>query len=255
MCHKSFYISLRDDLFQDNDIIATKRDLESPPFVVSTSGKKHAIYQRMSGLEVVCVDPPFRVEQPQAFNPSSIALEINQISGISSKEKWTISVTFCGHSELASLHYNREDKSHIIKRPLMVFDVLEEESCDLHIRLFEKNKGKNTHSRLAASMTLPLASLIAQPAVKSTKSWHLQMPFHKGKLILALNHQSEYNHWLYKELDMRRLEEINHLEEQQKSFSLESREEKVNDGNPIYRLLCCGYHNNVDHYSSDVYYQ
>jgi hypothetical protein len=66
-------------------------------------------------------------------------------------------------------------------------------------------------SRLASTMTMPMGGLVSQPSASPTTSWKLAIPFthdEKAKLSLTLSHQSEYSHWLYKELRARRSEEI-----------------------------------------------
>jgi hypothetical protein len=238
ICHESFYKQSSKHNKNNNNknnentrqstsaaaVYIQKSDLEAPPFVV-VSGldqKHHALYQRTAGTEVVLVDHPYRVPQDD-FGPSIITLQILQVSGISLKKKWTISVTFAGHSEWVSLDYSKETKRLVPKRPSMIWEVPQnvEDGLNLEICLFETPKRKKHSSRLAASMTLPLASLIAQPTMSNTKSWSLTMPMKTGKLSLNLQHRSDYTHWLYQELDKRRLEEVSYyklLERQQQDY-------------------------------------
>jgi len=227
-------------------------------------GSNHAIYQRVSGTEVVYVAEPYRVEPPDSFAPSIITLQIQSVTGISPKLKWSMSVTFAGHSEMAILEYSKDKKRFVPKRPSMVWEVpqakqnanlgtidgynngdeekkqneddIDPSLLNLEIRLFEKQK-KRRHSstRLSASMTLPLASLIAQPTATNFKSWSLTMPFgNAGKLTLNLQHRSDYTHWLYRELDQRRMEEISCLQQEQEAWNRQHQEIWEEDTSPEF---------------------
>lgn len=210
MCHDSFYTKTPDLVHVDSaKTIVTRKETEAPPFVVRTRGENHAIYQRIQGTEVVYVDPPFRVPQPDAFEPSIMTLQILSVDGLTTKSKWSISVTYAGHTEMALLQYQKEAKAHKPKRLPMVWDTSQDDPYELEIRMFESTKRKmNSKSTLYASMTVPISHLVAQPTSQETKSWQLTVPLEDATLKVALNHRSNYTQWLYKELDVRRLEEV-----------------------------------------------
>ncbi|KAL3928452.1 MAG: hypothetical protein SGBAC_012645 [Bacillariaceae sp.] len=286
MCHESFYT--RVPQLQTSTIQAIqiqKSELDTPPFIVASAqngvgGANHAIYQRVSGTEVVFVAEPYRIEPPDSFAPSIITLQIQSVTGISPKQKWSMSVTFAGHSEMAILDYSKDKKRFVPKRPSMVWEVpqqanpnnpnlgtideynhgidnneekkkedqdintLDPSLLNLEIRLFEKQKRKRSSSaKLSASMTLPLASLIAQPTATNFKSWSLTMPFgNAGKLTLNLQHRSDYTHWLYRELDQRRLEEVSCLQQEQEAWNRQQQEiwEEQPTSPDFYDWLCGG---------------
>jgi hypothetical protein len=215
MCHDSFYTKIPDLIHQETKTTTiTRKQLEAPPLVVRNKIGNHAIYQRINGTEVVLVDPPYRVAQPEVFAPSVLTADIQNVAGLSKRSRWTISITFDGHTETAHLHYN-PDKHHFeVRHAPMTWEMTPVTSFDLaglEIRLFEQQKRKHSKSRLAATMTMPLGGLVAQPSTSETTSWQLTMPFThdpKASLTLSLVHQSDYAHWLYKELDARRTEEV-----------------------------------------------
>jgi DNA topoisomerase IB len=58
---------------------------------------------------------------------------------------------------------------------------------------------------------MPLGGLVAQLSTTQATSWQLTIPCPrdpKASLSLSLVHHSDYAHWLYKELDARRREEV-----------------------------------------------
>jgi hypothetical protein len=131
-------------------IAATKkREVSSPLVVRSRKGGNHAIYQRSSGAtEVILVDAPYRVPQPDFFAPSVLTLDIHQLTGLDPKSLWTLSMTFNGHTEIAHLKYNHQERVFettrttpckwemimVPNRPVTSFDV----ATGLEIRLFEQ---------------------------------------------------------------------------------------------------------------------
>lgn len=228
MCHDAFYTKIP-AILPDNNLARERKRMalrqlqrDSLPLVIRSSVGNQAIYQRMEGTEVVLVDTPFRVPQPQEFPPSNLTIIIHSILGLSEHSRWTISMTFDGHTEMAQLHHN-QDRGFLeslrapMKWQLNSDDVNSFELAGLEIRLFEqpmqrtnKYQPPTLPSKLTTSMTLPLGELVAQPAAKPSTLLHLTMPFthdSNTQLTLELSHESEYAHWLYKELYARQLEE------------------------------------------------
>jgi hypothetical protein len=218
MCHDSFYSKIPDHVSPKRSTTTknvTWTELEPPPLVIRNIIGNHAIYLRRLGTEVVLVDPPYRMPQPEVFAPSVLSVEINNAAGLSRKSRWTISLTFDGHTEVTQLQWNADKNTFVPKRidcmewemsPVTSFDL-----AGLEIRLFEQQKRRKVHSRLAATMTMPLGGLVAQPSTAEATSWQLTIPCThdpKANLTLSLVHRSDYSHWLYKELDARRREEV-----------------------------------------------
>jgi hypothetical protein len=215
MCHDSFYTKVPNIQPQETmTTTITRRKLEAPPLVIRNMIGNHAIYQRLLGTEVVLVDPPYRVPQPEVFAPSILTVAIKSITGLSKKSRWTISMTFNGHTEVSHLHYSPDKKAFEPNKTSMKWEMLPVTSFDLaglEIRLFEEQRRKKARSHLVTTMTLPLGGLVAQPSTSQATSWQLTMPFThnpKASLTISLSHQSDYAHWLYKELDARRSEEV-----------------------------------------------
>jgi len=167
MCHDSFYskippspvITTRMTKAANNEQSSTgppriiadakKRETPSPLVVRSRKGCNNAIYQRASGAtEVVLVDAPYRVPQPEVFAPSVLTLDLHALTGLDPKSRWTLSCTFDGHTEIAHLNYNKHDRvfqttrtlpckwemQMVPHRPVTSFDV----ASGLEIRLFEQ---------------------------------------------------------------------------------------------------------------------
>jgi hypothetical protein len=218
MCHDSFYSRIPDHVSPKRSTTTkniTWTELEPPPLVIRNRIGNHAIYLRRLGTEVVLVDPPYRIPQPEVFAASVLSVEINNAAGLSRRSRWTIALTFDGHTQVTQLQWNADTHAFAPKRidnmdweisPVTSFDL-----AGLEIRLFEQKKLRRVHSRLAATMTLPLGGLVAQPSTAQATSWQLTIPCShdpKANLTLSLVHHSDYAHWLYKELDTRRREEV-----------------------------------------------
>ena len=220
MCHDSFYSRIPDHVSPKRSTTTkniTWTELEPPPLVIRNEIGNHAIYLRRLGTEVVLVCPPYRIPKPKDFAASILSVEINNAAGLSRKSRWTIAMTFDGHTEVTQLQLNADKHTFVPKRidsmeweisPVTSFDL-----AGLEIRLFEQQKLRRggVHSRLAATMTMPLGGLVAQPSTAQATSWQLTIPCThdpKASLTLSLVHHSDYAHWLYKELDARRREEV-----------------------------------------------
>ena len=218
MCHDSFYTKCAAVSPGEKPAITTsitKRQLEAPPLVIRNLIGNHAIYQRPNGTEVVFVDPPYRIPQPEVFTPSVLSVEINNAAGLSRRSRWTLSLTFDNQAELMQLHWNAQTNSFVPKQGnVMQWEMADITSFDLaalEIRLFEQRKRPNAHNRLAATMTMPLGGLVAQPSTSQATSWQVTIPCshdQKASVTFSFSHQSDYAHWLYKELDARRREEV-----------------------------------------------
>mmetsp|Transcript_108556 Transcript_108556/g.162381 ORF Transcript_108556/g.162381 Transcript_108556/m.162381 type:complete len:593 (+) Transcript_108556:147-1925(+) len=247
MCHDSFYTKAPNILQQETlTTTITRRQLEAPPLVVRNMIGNHAIYQRLLGTEVVLVDPPYRVPQPEAFAPSILKVAIKNITGLSKKSRWTVSMTFNGHTEVSNLQYVAEKKVFEPRQTGMKWEMLPMTSFDLaglEIRLFEEHKRKKARSRLVTTMTLPLGGLVAQPSTSQSTSWQLTMPFTHdptSNLTISLSHQSDYAHWLYKELDARRNEEVSGFvwKAPFRRFARKSKNGDESSGEDVWDWLC-----------------
>jgi hypothetical protein len=136
---------------QQSQLVATAKQEAAPPLVVRCHKGNHAIYQRLSGsTEVVLVDAPYRVQQPEVFAPSVLTVDIHQVTGLDHRRsQWTLSVTFDGHTEIAHLQYNPQTKVYettrttpckwemMRPRQMTSFDM-----GGLEIRLFEQRSGR-----------------------------------------------------------------------------------------------------------------
>lgn len=185
------------------------------PLVVRTRVGNDAIYQRPQATEVVLVDAP-----PHDFSSSVLSIKVHSISGLSKQSRWTLSMTFDGHTEIAQLFYNQERGVLESRRQAMTWQIMSEQVnsfdlCALEIRLFEqpfhrskKHQTQSSACRLTSSMTLGLGELVAQPSMQPASSLQLTVPFthdsNNTQLTLELTHESEYAHWLYQELQKKK---------------------------------------------------
>mmetsp|Transcript_5469 Transcript_5469/g.16178 ORF Transcript_5469/g.16178 Transcript_5469/m.16178 type:complete len:725 (-) Transcript_5469:47-2221(-) len=252
MCHDSFYKKIKEpvrssQMLQSQQQHPAKKTVEPPPLVVRNVVGEQAIYQRVHGTEVVLVDTPYRVAQPKAFEPSILSVQINHVTGLPKKQRWTISLTFDGHTEVSELVWKqgqfvtrRVETMEWEISPVTSFDL-----AGLEIRLFEQlpipkrrrrrnplavvsgKKQRKTaeledakelkkddagrwfsSSRVYSDLTMPLGGLVAQPSTAQATTWELTIPANdEVSITMSLVHQSDYAHWLYKELDARRKEE------------------------------------------------
>ncbi|KAG7364081.1 hypothetical protein IV203_037283 [Nitzschia inconspicua] len=132
-------------------VIATAKHEAAPPLVVRCHKGNHAIYQRLSGsTEVVLVDSPYRVPQPEVFAPSILTVDIHDVTGLDHRRsQWTLSVTFNGHTEIAHLQYNSQTKTFQTVRTtpckwemVLPCQMTSFDMAGLEIRLFEQRVGR-----------------------------------------------------------------------------------------------------------------
>ena len=206
----------------------TRATQAPPPLVVRDGGGNHAIYQRPFGTEVALVEPPYLIDQPRSFRPGILSVKVTSVSALSRRSRWTMSMTFHGQTEVTQLNYSPDHKRFVARREgpmeweLAPWEYHQQKLASsnagagyLEIRLFEQKRSKrrSSHSRLAATMTLPLGKLVSQPSTMEASSWQLVIPSAHDpkncKIQLSLQHQSEYSHWLYQELSARQRQELN----------------------------------------------
>lgn len=136
---------------QQSRICSTAKQEAAPPLVVRCQKGNHAIYQRLSGsTEVVLVDYPYRIQQPESFAPSILSVDIHEVTGLDHRRsQWTLSVTFNGHTEIAHLRYNPQSKVFLSTREtpcrwemVLPCQMTSFDMAGLEIRLFEQRTGR-----------------------------------------------------------------------------------------------------------------
>eukprot|EP00934_Nitzschia_sp_Nitz4_P007744 Nitzschia sp. Nitz4//scaffold230_size58257//30525//32174//NITZ4_006483-RA/size58257-processed-gene-0.65-mRNA-1//-1//CDS//3329543256//7734//frame0 len=201
MCHDSFYTSI-----QEPKALSRPLAIAPPPLVVKSDFGSHAIYPRVFGTEVYLVDPPYKVPQPQ-FLPNNLQVHVQPIHSLPKRQRWTLSLSFNGHTDLIHLHHNPSEKQWEIRRAPVSWELSPNTSFDmstLEIRLLQQEKRKHSTSKLIGTVSIPLGGLVVQPTSAPVTQWEVTVPLAETQLTLTINYQSDYAHWLFQELEARK---------------------------------------------------
>jgi len=217
MCHESFYSKCKHIPRR----VASPRKMQPlppdlPPCAVrNVIDGNHAILQRPDGMEVALLEPPYRVERPEEFQPSLLSVAVQYGTGLSQKSTWTVQLCYDGITENVLLTWDSQQDSFTPK----LGDTLRHEipisgSLDLsslEIRLFEHRQRRGKSRRCVSHMHVPLVGLDAQPTNQEPNPKSIKVASsHDSDACITLSAllESDYAHWLRKELDARRREEV-----------------------------------------------
>lgn len=218
MCHSTFYPvhkSMNNSAANMQQQPMTNWSLQesSSPQVRDVVGDKHAILQRPDGTEVTLLEPPYRVKRPEHFEPTVLEVSVLFASGLSRRSNWTVQLNYDTCTQNILLGWDPElgclspKLGDALKHGLLTQDL--DLSC-LEIKLFEHRLRRKNQRRLVSTMKVPLTNLKAQPSVGG-KASRMKIPCqddHDASIALDLLLKSDYAHWLNKELDARRREEV-----------------------------------------------
>jgi hypothetical protein len=227
LCHASFYPSTKQlpILQPKQKQMNPLQQQQQPPLnhwspqepvhqVRDVVGDKHAIIQRPDGTEVTLLEPPYRVRRPEQFQPTVLEVSVLFASGLSRKSNWTAQLSYDNSVENILLSWDPTmgclcpKLGEVLKHAFPKSQDLDL-SC-LEIKLFEHRLRRKVQRRLVSTMKVPLANLKAQPSVGGKPS-RMKIPCqddHNASIVVDLHLKSDYAHWLNKELDARRREEV-----------------------------------------------
>jgi hypothetical protein len=222
LCHASFYpptkrsVQLQQQQQQQLQQPLNHWHPQEPVHQVrDVVGDKHAIIQRPDGTEVTLLEPPYRVRRPEQFQPTVLEVSVLFASGLSRKSNWTAQLSYDNSVENILLSWD-PDMSCLCPNKLgevLKHDFAKSQDLDLsclEIKLFEHRLRRKVQRRLVSTMKVPLANLKAQPSVGGKPS-RMKIPCqddHNASIVVDLHLKSDYAHWLNKELDARRREEV-----------------------------------------------
>jgi hypothetical protein len=175
---------------------------------------KHAIMQRPTGTEVTLLEPPYRVRRPEEFEPTVLEVSVLFASGLSRKSNWTAQLSYDDTVQNILMSWDPDmgclcpKLDEVLKHDFAQSPHLDLSS--LEIKLFEHRLRRKVQRRLVSTMKVPLANLKAQPSVGGKPS-RMKIPCqddHNASIVVDLHLKSDYAHWLNKEVDARRREEV-----------------------------------------------
>ena len=221
MCSDSFYSKCKKTVPRKTSSSASPRKMLRVPAEVPSSCLRnvvdgnHAILQRPDGMEVALLEPPYRVDRPDEFQPSRLSVSVQYGTGLSRKSSWTVQLSHGNKKENILLTWDAElgifspKLGETLKTEIPVngsFDL-----PSLEVLLFEHRQKLGKSRRCVSHMHLPLLGLEAQQtkqraSPKDVKVVSTHDP--DACITLSVLLESDYAHWLRHELDARRREEV-----------------------------------------------
>jgi len=191
---------------------------------------RHAIFQRQDGMEVTLLDPPYRVERPETFEPSTLSARVLFATGLAKRSNWTVKLAYEGQSENVLLTWDSDEQCFVPKLgdPLHL-ELNSLSLTPLEIKLYEHRLRRRSYRRLITTMNVPLANLEPQQSSSSankskkkkigsrsqqserSSDVRLMIPCkhdEDASIALELVLESDYGHWVNQELELRRREEV-----------------------------------------------
>ncbi|CAB9516667.1 expressed unknown protein [Seminavis robusta] len=218
MCHESFYTkckALQRVLPPPRPRKMVQAAAELPIYAVRNVVDNHAILQRPDGMEVALLEPPYRVDRPVAFAPTLLTIAVLYASGLSQTSNWTVQLCFANKTENILLTWDEGHRTFTPKLgEKLKHEIPPSGSLDLpslEIRLFEHRQRRGKSRRCVSHMHVPLMGLEAQPNGKGASPKDMKIVSSHDPdacVTLSVMLQSDYAHWLRRELDARRREEV-----------------------------------------------
>lgn len=207
MCSDSFYKKLK--VHKQVEATAT---ITTPLHTLGRStlgvfGDSHAMVEDCAdGMEVALLDPPFRVPRPVSFRPSFLKVSVVCMKGWKeNKSNYSLQFEVEGMLEKCRLNHHEERDLFVPRVPeTMEWEVPLEAQLDIKLYVHRR---RQKHKRLVRTLPVPLSSLT--PQTSPARPRKLELPLNKqgAFLILLVAYQSDYAHWLQKEVTERKREE------------------------------------------------
>jgi hypothetical protein len=218
MCHESFYTDCKPP--QKRLLPPRQRRTQSAPELPTYAIRdvvdgNHAILQRPDGTEVALLDPPYRVNRPDEFTPTLLTVAVCHGAGLSHKSSWTVQLCYESMTENILLTWDEDQALFSPKLgKKLKHEVPINGSLDLpalEIRLFEHRQKLGKSRRCVSHMHVPMLNLEAQPSNQGAKPRDVKVTLPNdpsASIMLSVLLESDYAHWLRRELDARRHEEV-----------------------------------------------
>jgi hypothetical protein len=218
MCHDSFYTDCKppQKYLQPPRPRRTQSAPELPIYAIrDVVDGNHAILQRPDGTEVTLLDPPYRVDRPDEFKPTMLTVAVCHGVGLSHKSNWTVQLCYESMTENILLTWDEDQALFSPKLGKKLQHVVPiNGSLDLpalEIRLFEHRQKLGKGRRCVSHMHIPMLNLEAQPSNHGAKARDMKVTLPhdpSASIVLSVLLESDYAHWLRRELDARRREEV-----------------------------------------------
>mmetsp|Transcript_26132 Transcript_26132/g.36613 ORF Transcript_26132/g.36613 Transcript_26132/m.36613 type:complete len:576 (-) Transcript_26132:193-1920(-) len=204
MCTDSFYKNLPKHVSQHQHM-----EQQTPEWLVMDSN--HVVLQRHGGTEVALLEPPYKVKQPEIFEPSRISAHVHAFKGLDTYSLWQIVLVLDTKSRRVRVQYDETSKKW------RADDNLEWElpnvcgDLDMTVEVFEKRRARVRKLRMTQTKPMPLGGGESRISEKRQLRFTEEKPAAgQGKGIeftITFYHQSDYGHWLFQELEARKQDE------------------------------------------------
>mmetsp|Transcript_27877 Transcript_27877/g.42685 ORF Transcript_27877/g.42685 Transcript_27877/m.42685 type:complete len:585 (+) Transcript_27877:219-1973(+) len=204
MCTDSFYKNLPNHVSQHHHM-----EQQTPEWLVMDGN--HVVLQRHGGTEVALLEPPYKVKQPDVFEPSRLSAHVHAFKGLDAYSLWQIVLVLDTKSRRVRVQYDetsqkwRADDNLEWELPNICGDL------DMTVEVFEKRRARVRKLRMKQTKPMPLAggeSRISEKRQLRFTEEKAEAGQGKGiEFTITFYHQSDYGHWLFQELEARKKDE------------------------------------------------
>lgn len=173
-----------------------------------------AILQHGGDVEMLMLDRPYLVPRPENFLPSFLSISVLNVDGLNPKSTWIVKVLVEGSSQTLKLGWNEDDASFEPRKSdsmKMQWEV-PTTSIDLQIEMMvyeQRRSRQQRRRRMKTTLPVPMSFLDATSSSQAARSRFMVVPVDESSsLTLSINFQSDFAHWLQKEVDARKREEV-----------------------------------------------
>ena len=218
MCSESFYSKALPS--SSSTVEPAPKPPQKPPPVTKPSTYElqnvvdgnHAILQLADGCEVALLEPPYFIDRPDTFTPSVLRVNVTNVNGLKPLSTWIVKITLQNVPQTLRLGWNNQvepRKSGPAK--LKLEWQLPPSSIDLQLEVIvsEQRRRENRRTLLHTTIPVPLSFLSPSSSRKTAKSKEVVIGMDDASsLTLEIHHQSDFAHWLQREVDARKGQEV-----------------------------------------------
>lgn len=216
MCSESFYNKALPSSSSTVELTPTPPPVTSPSTyeLQNVVDGNHAIFQLADGCEVALLEPPYLVDRPKTFTPSVLRVNVTNVDGLKPQSTWIVKIRLENVSQTLRLGWNNQDGASFEPRnsgstktklewqvPPSSIDL------ELEVIVYEQRRRENRRTLLHTTIPVPLSFLSPFSSKETAKSKQVVIDVDdESSLTLAIHHQSDYAHWLQREVDARKEE-------------------------------------------------
>jgi hypothetical protein len=164
----------------------------------------HAILLRADGCEVTLMEHPYLVDRPTKFPPSLLRVNVTNVDGLKPLSTWIVKIRLENVLQTFKLGWNQQDGASFKPRNNTKLEwQVPQTAIDLQMEVIVYEQRRHDKRRQLLHTTIPVPTSFLDPDSKQV----LVQVDDASSITLAVHLQSDYAHWIRREVDARKEEQ------------------------------------------------